>query len=407
MLVVNSSHDNYKNLIESLDFYNKASDTIISDSKIDKTGFIIFVNSSRAIESVAKYKIGRRRIATQKNSVKFSCKKNLNHKIEMAEFQFAFPKFESEIREINSFTSIKSLKLTFAESLINFMLKKNPDLFEYFKSVKFYKEINFKNIPQLENEFDAISIPLKMIGVNDVSFTANEVKENEPFLKKIYFPDMTEDQMIVQDQIVFMSEKFQIENSFINKTFKNSANERHTTIFYANRASLERAIGVDLILYNSEYKSYLFIQYKRMKKEGDNSVYRFDKQLDSEIFRMKNMFDKTIEVTDSRLNSNPFYLKFCPSNQSELLSGELQLIKGIILPLHSFFYFREKGMFVGKRNGEFLSFKNVPQYMDNTTFINLYKNGWIGSSEIDKEKIEQYIKEQLDKKHSVIAAQIS
>lgn len=82
------------------------------------------------------------------------------------------------------------------------------------------------------------------------------------------------------------------------------------------------------------------------------------------------------------------------------------MIKGIILPLHSFFYFREKVLFVGKRNGEFLSFKNVPQYMDNTMFINLYKNGWIGSSEIDKDNIEQYIKERLDKKYSVIAAQI-
>ena len=39
-------------------------------------------------------------------------------------------------------------------------------------------------------------------------------------------------------------------------------------------------------------------------------------------------------------------------------------------------------------------------------FINLYKNGWIGSSEIDKDNIEQYIKERLDKKYSVIAAQI-
>ena len=407
MLVVNSSHDNYKNLIESLDFYNKASDSIISDSKIDKTGFIIFVNSSHAIESVAKYKIGRRRIATHKNSVKFSCKKDLKHEIRMSEVQFAFPKFESEIREIDSFTTIKSLTLDFEEMLIAFILKKNPELFEYFKNAKFYKEISFKNILQLENEFDAISIPLKMIGVNEISFTCSEVKENELLLKTIYFPNMTEDQMIVQDQSVFMSEKFQKENFLISKTFKNYANGRRTTVFYANRTPLERAIGVDLILYNSEYKSYLFIQYKRRKKEGDNSVYRFDKQFDSEIFRMKTMFDKTIEVTDSRLNSNPFYLKFCPSNQSELLSGDLQLIKGIILPLHSFFYFREKGLFVGKRNGELLSFKNVPQYMDNTMFINLYKNGWIGSSEIDKENIEQYIKEQLDKKHSVIAAHIS
>ena len=70
MLVVNYSHDNYENLIESLDFYNKTSDTIICDSKIDKTGFVIFVNSSGAIESVAKYKIGRRRIATKKSSIK-------------------------------------------------------------------------------------------------------------------------------------------------------------------------------------------------------------------------------------------------------------------------------------------------------------------------------------------------
>ncbi|WP_296031176.1 hypothetical protein [uncultured Treponema sp.] len=406
MLVVNYSHDNYENLIESLDFYNKASDTIICDSKIEKTGFVIFINSSCAIENVAKYKIGRRRIATQKNSVKFSCKKNLKHKIEIAEFQFAFPKFESEIREINFFTTIKSLTPDFEKTLIAFILKKNPDLIEYFKSVKFYKEINFKNIPQLENEFDAISIPLKMIGVNEVSFTANEVSENEPLLKTIYFPDMTEDQMIVQDQVVFMSEKFQSENFFISKTFKNNINGKSAIVFYANRASLEKAIGVDLILYNSEYKSYLFIQYKRMKKENGNFVYRFDKQLDSEIFRMKTMFEKTVKATDSRLNSNPFYLKFCPSNQSELLSGDLQLIKGIILPLHSFFYFREKGLFVGKRNGELLSFKNVPQYMDNTIFINLYKNGWIGSSEIDKESIEQYIKEQLGKKYSVIAAQI-
>ncbi len=403
MLVINSLHDNYSNITESLELYHKATDTILCDISSPKEGLVIFIDEDDTIEIIANYKIGRR-IATRKNSIKFINKIDLANKITKIELINGLTKFKSRIEDIYLLTTISLLTPALGENIRKYIFDKNDNLNEHFKVNNYYKEISFSNYPEAKNEFDAISLPLKIIDIKDISFVNRTVTDNSSILDNIYSNNLIEDQMITHDYSVFMSKSIWDNNSFIGKEFYNHEKGESVSVFYANRTKWEKVIGVDLILYNSQYKAYLFIQYKRMIEENDTFVYRMDKQLDEEISRMTDLRLTAIQNLQTRLNSDPFYLKFCPSKQERIITSDIRLIKGIILPLGTLEYLRGIKQLVGKNGGELLSYENVKQYMDNSLLISLYKNGWIGSSEIDNKTVEDYIEQKLSNSHSIVLA---
>lgn len=403
MLAINSLHDNYSNIVRALELYGNAADAVLCDMAVEKEGLIIFINKAEEIELIGNYKIGRR-IATKKSSIKFLNTKILSCKLQKEEMLSNFPRLRSHICEIYSFTTIKLLTPVLGEKIRKFIFEKNKEIEKYFRTNRHYRKIIFNNYPNSENEFDAIAFPLKMIGIKDISFFNKTVAENSSLLENIYSNNLVEDQMIVEDCRAFGSANLWEPDTFTGRKFRNYETGRSVSIYYVNRTDWEKLIGVDLVLYNSEYKSYLFMQYKRMVAENEVSIYRINRQFDEEIRRMKEFQGYTIRNLQTRLNSNPFYFKFCPSKQDPTITADVQLIKGIILPLETLECLYNTGHLTGRNGGKLVSYQNVKQYMDNTLFINLYKNGWIGSSEIDTDFITAHIKKCLKNCHSVILA---
>lgn len=190
-------------------------------------------------------------------------------------------------------------------------------------------------------------------------------------------------------------------------TFTNKNNR--LDVFYANRNALEKTVGVDLIYFNMKYDSFILIQYKLMEKENNgSSVYRPDKQFDEEIDRMNTFNAKIISSNniksdkDMRLNNNGFMIKLTPNKGFEALSNEL--ISGMYLTLdYANFLISPNGP-KGKKGGRLISYDNAPRYLNNSDFIRLVNQGWIGTNTIQSNKIKDLIHEFYETNRAIIFA---
>lgn len=158
------------------------------------------------------------------------------------------------------------------------------------------------------------------------------------------------------------------------------------TVVLANHLAIEEQLGADLLYYNETFRAFTLIQYKAMER-GDMSTAIFrlpNKKLDEEIERMRQLQDdlRAAPCNDHcdgfRLLENPFYLKLCPRIDFE--PADTGLVKGMYLPLGYWDLIAADPAKVGPRGGRIVSFDNVGRHFDNTSFIPLVANGWVGTT---------------------------
>ncbi|MER8651196.1 MULTISPECIES: hypothetical protein [unclassified Mesorhizobium] len=158
------------------------------------------------------------------------------------------------------------------------------------------------------------------------------------------------------------------------------------TVVLANHLAIEEQLGGDLIYYNETLGAFTIIQYKAMEMgENNTAIFRLpDRKLSEEIGRMKVHLGALQSCRPNdlpegfRLLENPFFIKLCPRIDFE--AGETGLIKGMYLPLDFWNLLEADSRKVGSRGGRLITFENVGRYFDNTSFISLVANGWIGTS---------------------------
>jgi len=179
--------------------------------------------------------------------------------------------------------------------------------------------------------------------------------------------------------------------------------EERLEIFTANRRTLEKVLGVDLIYLNQSRQNIVMLQYKMLNPNNSDSdtdwIYRPDSQLDEEIRRMKKFARASVAGKgEYRLNSAVFYLKFV-KRDATLAAG------GIILPLDHFEVLRDDPDLKGPRNGLRVSYKSLGgRYMRSAAFLDLIRSGYIGAHAEMTGHLKTLIAEILDDNHAVIAA---
>ncbi len=112
---------------------------------------------------------------------------------------------------------------------------------------------------------------------------------------------------------------------------------RKVTVLYTDKERLEQVTGTDLIYFRENDPGYVLVQYKRMKREPTQDVYRPDKQLDDEIARMKAMGvvqSAPASLGEWRLSAEPFYIKLVDPSVTRP-SGN-RLAQGMYFPLPLF-----------------------------------------------------------------------
>jgi hypothetical protein len=227
-----------------------------------------------------------------------------------------------------------------------------------------------------------------------------------PFLEGLEHVDVLEDSMIFHDMRVFGDWKEVVGAPAGAATFEK--NEERVTIVNANRTSLEKTLGVDLIYYHDRFKSYVMVQYKRMEKAGQDWVYRPDEQLDEEMKRMRGFQAGNsspvgnLQTIDYRLHPGMFYLKLCQERVFAPYSPDL--IKGMYLPIEYFDVLKTSTEMRGRDNGLRIAWNETTRYMNNTLFIDLVRDGWIGARTITSDKLTEIIRNSLEGNRSLLLA---
>lgn len=240
-------------------------------------------------------------------------------------------------------------------------------------------------------DFDRKDI-LKSINTNDYE-TANDIfdllEKNIPIHERSL---LEHDSSIFQKLLIndFPTAKTQL--------FKNKAGET-VRVYITDNTQYEEILGIDLLIYNRAYNSYLLIQYKRMVEDLEdgwkysispscNLIDQLHKMREIQSIIESNARSFT-ELNDLRLNYEPFYIKFCEQIRPDARSDSL--IRGITLNLIHLEYFLTLDCAKGKKEGKFIGYKNCSHYLSNTQFIDLAKNGWIGGDNNTAELIKDLL----------------
>ena len=174
---------------------------------------------------------------------------------------------------------------------------------------------------------------------------------------------------------------------FAARTFQSTGNPSlRLKVIMANRLALEEQTGADLIYYNEAFQSFILVQYKTMTHEDERAVFRWRSgdQLAKEIERMTALLDEMRKLPSDarpasfRFNANPFFLKFCP--RVLFNPDDKGLFKGMYLPLNLWHALAADDCTKGSRGGRLITFDNVGRWINNTDFLTLVSDAWIGTT---------------------------
>ena len=184
--------------------------------------------------------------------------------------------------------------------------------------------------------------------------------------------------------------------------------QRRLEVVYANRNSLEATFGVDLIYYNCAFESFVFVQYKLMRVENGQVIYRPDPQLEAELKRMDSCYeylhttDRIRSHEDYRINDDGFLLKFVPASDLQPVSREL--IKGMYVPREYMHFLLGPNGPKGPRGGPRITFDDVPRYLTNSEFSTNVGRGWIGTRAVRREDVRKMAQQSYEMHRAVIIA---
>jgi len=182
-------------------------------------------------------------------------------------------------------------------------------------------------------------------------------------------------------------------------------------IMDVNRIPIEESLGVDLLYKSERFNSFILVQYKRLKNEAGHWRYRpsGDDNFQEELERMtrcqsllKSQDDAPQALQNFRLYPDPFHFKFCWSEVDEPASTEM--IPGMYVPLTYLIQFQDSDIALGPQKGVYIGEDNIGRNYSNTLFIDLVRNGWVGSCGVASDVLASIVDELIKTGRSVILA---
>jgi hypothetical protein len=240
---------------------------------------------------------------------------------------------------------------------------------------------------RLMEQRDAIGLALDMASLDrqavmreanyektDSALSALDLLDHEP---------LQEQDVIHQDQRIF---KTLLTTDMRSARFKGPGG-REVRVYVYDKKPLETVLGIDLLIYQESYKSFLLLQYKNMEqipaKRGQTWSYLVDDQIHKQmaamttgLTAMQKQANLPQGLNDWRLNSGPFYFKFCETTRPN--ARDDALVKGLTLGLDHLSHFLTLPDATGQHGGLRVGYDNCPRYLNNSQFVELARDGWIG-----------------------------
>ena len=182
------------------------------------------------------------------------------------------------------------------------------------------------------------------------------------------------------------------------------------TVANVNRTPIERVLGVDLLYFQEEYHSFIFVQYKRMTRDKNNRVYYRPSGVsyEREYERMKKWdmrtrpHTKSPDLSSYRLGGDAFFFKIYANPIG--VPAQDGLLRGMYFPLSYWTSLAASPEVRGPKGGVRITYDNAGRYFTNTQFADLVGSGWVGSSPQDEKMLANVIAQALGARHSVTLA---
>lgn len=243
-----------------------------------------------------------------------------------------------------------------------------------------------RRIARLTEQRDAIGLCLDIGGLNRKEILRTAKVENAPHALSML--DLLDNQKIAERSLVEHDKRI-LELSLTEK-FKgahfSAAEGREVRVYVTDQTPLETVLGVDLLIYQVQYDSFILIQYKAMDMHGSGpSKWRYyvEANLNNQLAAMarvrtaiKSVSPVPPQLNSFRLNPDPFYFKFCERTRPD--ASDESLVRGITLGgmhLEEFLGLPEALDDNGKAR---IGYDNCSRYFNNTELVMLAQGGWIG-----------------------------
>jgi hypothetical protein len=180
-------------------------------------------------------------------------------------------------------------------------------------------------------------------------------------------------------------------------------NGRKVFILNSNTEPIEHTFGTDMVYFNETFKSFVLVQYKRAIREvisaGRKQLwYRADDNIDSELERMR-LVDEMYGGKPGafRLFDQACWLKVCEPSAD--VQDPVELMKGMYLTREHFTEIFENQR--GPRGGRRIGYDNVPRYINNTLFVQLVKDAWVGTRGTGTEELGKIVDAVLTSRRAI------
>lgn len=257
---------------------------------------------------------------------------------------------------------------------------------------------------RLNEQRDATGLLLDIAGVGREKLReAAAITEDLPsFLRALPDDREVSEESLINNDVSVIPGMLSIPGVHVDwRMFTQGSNRIH--VANANMEPLERTLGVDVIYYNQPADSFVLVQYKRLRKEGEGGWwYRPDKQFNDEMDRMRRVDGLCGPAPDDdfRLHSEACWIKLC--DPSSTVENPESLIRGMYLPRVYFKGFIESSKSLGPKGGRRIGWDNVDRYLNNTHFIEMVKAGWIGTHGEASKHLAGIVQEGLHSRKSVV-----
>jgi hypothetical protein len=255
-------------------------------------------------------------------------------------------------------------------------------------------------------EADAVRLALDIARI-----PRSELRDTRPngelsFLEQVEALRAPEDTTIAYDSMRFLD--FERIDSPSGAVVFTSGTER-LTVINVNRQPLESTTGADLIYINEPMGSFVLVQYKTMRREGDPSrlVYRPDGQLAKELDRMRKIKQGADDGTPASYRLNPAigFIKLC--KPVTRLDQTRELVSGMYLPVSYYDVLAVSPQVKGPKGGVQFAYETVGRHIGNDLFVPLVRGGWIGSRGLATKRLTKLVLAGLDASRSVTVAAAS
>jgi hypothetical protein len=150
---------------------------------------------------------------------------------------------------------------------------------------------------------------------------------------------------------------------------------------------LETVTGIDLLIYQEAYGSYLLLQYKAMTRVGPERGGTWSYDVDDQTYAQLDAMAavktaiqqqpaQEAGIWDWRLHESPFYFKYCEKMRPQ--ARDESLVHGIILDADHLRHFLQMPESRNRGLGHRVGYDNCPRYLNNSQFVELARYGWIG-----------------------------